>query len=203
MAVTLEPRLAKPGAGIPFFEWAVAKYLILPGKLKAANKELDLASFSKESEIIIKLANSITVSELSERKLIKRLRGIEDNSRFWSVAMTLQHLVIVGESVKELIIDLSNGGTQQPKAEIKNFKPSPDVNSQTIVDTFEQMSRNFLIGVEPIDINAFPKVTFEHPWFGPLNASGWLVIAGLHQRIHRHQIETIILQIGSDSTVSR
>ena len=35
-----------------------------------------------------------------------------------------------------------------------------------------------------------------HPWFGPLDASGWHALAAFHTRLHRVQIETILGAIG-------
>jgi hypothetical protein len=31
-----------------------------------------------------------------------------------------------------------------------------------------------------------------HPWFGPLDAHGWLCLAGMHHVIHRRQLERIL-----------
>jgi hypothetical protein len=42
------------------------------------------------------------------------------------------------------------------------------------------------------NINAFPQLTYPHPWFGPLNAQQWLAFAAPHENIHRKQIEAII-----------
>lgn len=37
--------------------------------------------------------------------------------------------------------------------------------------------------------------TFPHPFFGELNAGEWLVMAGLHERRHTHQIARIAARI--------
>ncbi len=37
--------------------------------------------------------------------------------------------------------------------------------------------------------------TFPHPYFGPLTATEWLVIAGLHERRHTGQIESLLTKI--------
>jgi hypothetical protein len=36
------------------------------------------------------------------------------------------------------------------------------------------------------------KARFAHPWFGPLDAAGWHLMAGMHLSIHRVQIERIL-----------
>lgn len=35
------------------------------------------------------------------------------------------------------------------------------------------------------------EVRFAHPWFGPLDAFGWYLMAGIHLGIHRDQIRRI------------
>ena len=37
--------------------------------------------------------------------------------------------------------------------------------------------------------------TFPHPYFGPLTATEWLVIAGLHERRHTSQIEGLLAKL--------
>ncbi|CAN5625733.1 hypothetical protein BH10ACI3_BH10ACI3_01680 [soil metagenome] len=47
-------------------------------------------------------------------------------------------------------------------------------------------------GLEQFDCSAH---TFLHPYFGPLTAGEWLVVAGLHENRHRDQIEKILKEI--------
>src|SRR3990167_8235372 len=91
---SVESKLDKPGAGLPFVEWAVAKYILIPQRYKNSSKEKALADFAEQSDKILKLAQGLSSEQLTERRLIARLRGLEDSSRFWSVAMTLDHLTI-------------------------------------------------------------------------------------------------------------
>ncbi len=190
-----EPKLAAPGAGLPSLEWAIAKYILLPRLFKTRGKSEALAYFAKESEKIMILSNKLNVPMLAQRRLIPRLRGLEDSSRYYSVAMTLQHLVIVNDSIRRVIKDLSGGGTKLVPKGTADFKPNPSVDPESILSSFDQMSQQFLQEAAAANIDAFPQATFPHPWFGPFNAHKWLVLAGSHQNIHRHQIEEIIAEL--------
>jgi len=189
------PKLGKPGAGLPFFEWAVTNYILIPRLLKSTNKEQALDHFDKESKKIVSLSDKLSMSNLSERRLIPRLRGLEDSSRYYSVAMTLQHLIIVGHAIRQIILDLSNGSTNSTARGTEAFKPDPNVDPENILFLFEQMSQQFIQDTGAAKIDAFPEVTFPHPWFGQLNARKWLTFAAPHQNIHRHQIESIIARL--------
>jgi len=69
-------------------------------------------------------------------------------------------------------------------------KPKPEQTMETI-DVFRKVTGQYLdrVGALP-DLNS--SVRHEHPWFGPLNAHGWHVLAAVHHGIHRRQIEWII-----------
>jgi hypothetical protein len=190
-----EPKLAKPGAGLPFFEWAIAKYILIPRLLKTTDAKQALIHFNKESNKIMTLSKKLSMPMLVERRLIPRLRGLEDSSRYYSVAMTLQHLIIVGDSIRQTILDLSNGHANLSKKGTADFKPNSNVNPEAILSSFEQMSTRFIEETSSANIEAFPEVTYPHPWFGPLNARKWLTFAAPHQRIHRQQIEEIISRL--------
>lgn len=188
-----EPELDKPGAGLPLVELVVAKYIMFPMLRDLTSKEKAIGVFAEETEKIIELIAQLKPDLLTERRLIPRLKGLEDSSRYWSVAMTIEHLVIVGGGITQVIFDLSkNGGSKRPPRGTADVKPNPDVDAQQIIIKFQQMSDTFIAEMKPLDITAFPSATFPHPWFGQLNAHGWLTLAGMHQRIHRRQIEKII-----------
>ena len=187
-----EPKLAKPGAGLPFLEWAVAKYILLPPILKNSDKNKSLESFARSSQKILTTIKKLSIEELNERRLVPRLRGLEDSSRFWSVAMTMQHLCIVGDELRFTVLQLSEGKKISKALRVEDVKPASHVYSEEIIAEFEAMSDRFLNDTRNAEIDEFPDIKHAHPWFGPLNAREWLVFGGIHQNIHLKQIEAII-----------
>ncbi len=192
MTTAQQPKLAKPGAGLPFVEWAVAKYIIFPQRFKRASKQTAIAEFASESAEIVRLAKSLSPEQQVERRLIKRLRGLEDSSRYWSVAMTLDHLSIVGSATTDLIVGLSKGKSGFKLIGTADVKPDVVDDPMLALTRFEQMTTRFLQALTPLSFDPKSAVTHPHPWFGPLNAYQWLVFAAPHQNIHRKQIESII-----------
>lgn len=192
MTTAHKPKLAKPGAGLPFVEWAVAKYIIFPQRFKNASKQTAIAEFASESAEIVRLAKSLSPEQQVERRLIKRLRGLEDSSRYWSVAMTLDHLSIVGSATTDLIVGLSTGKSGFKIIGTADVKPDVVDDPTLALTRFEQMTTQFLQAVTPLSFDPDSTVKHPHPWFGPLNAYQWLVFAAPHQNIHRQQIAAII-----------
>jgi uncharacterized damage-inducible protein DinB len=186
------PKLAKPGAGLPFVEWAVAKYIIFPQRFKNSSKEKALADFADQSDKILKLAQGLSSEQLIERRLIARLPGLEDSSRFWSVAMTLGHLTMVGNLMCHAVVELSKGNNGLKVVGTAEVKPGAAADAARSLKDFEKMTECFLRETGAANIDVHSKVTHPHPWFGPLNAYQWLVFAAPHESIHRKQIEAII-----------
>lgn len=187
-----EPRLAPPGAGLPLHEWLVARYFIFPRLFKTTSKEEALSRFADQSEKILSIARKLSPEDMSRRQLVKRLRGMEDSSRYWSVAMVLDHLTIVGTNIEMVVSSLSQGKTIDRKASIKDVKPRSDIDPLETIEKFEKMSDRFVASLKDIDVDAFPNVKYSHPWFGPLNAHQWLIFAAPHEDIHRRQALAII-----------
>lgn len=192
---TTEPKLDKPGAGLPVIEWAMAKYVIFPKLFATTDKAGAIHIFSRQTEKIVALARGLDGTALAERRLVPRLRGLEDNSRYWSVAMTMQHLIIVGGGIGRYITKLSSGDNNIPKVGTADVKPAATVDAESIIKEYESMSAAFVAAATAANVLAHPNVTHPHPWFGPLNAHQWLVVAGAHQRIHKEQIEAIIARL--------
>lgn len=82
------------------------------------------------------------MAELNRPVLIPRLPGLEDSSRNWSVAMTIEHLHIVGQGVSGVLRCISMG--QKPPAVVgtAEVKPHGDVDPDIVLDAYE----DFIVG---------------------------------------------------------
>ncbi|MBX9951096.1 MAG: hypothetical protein K2Y39_18140, partial [Candidatus Obscuribacterales bacterium] len=94
------PKLGKPGAGLPFYEWFIAKYLLFPQRFRTTDNAQAIAAFAEESNHVIRIVSQLAPGQLAEKRLIRRLRGLEDNSRYWSIAMAIEHMIIAGTSLR-------------------------------------------------------------------------------------------------------
>src|SRR5579883_3338874 len=121
---TAEPKLAEPGAGLPLMEWFVAKHVIIPLRFHFTTVAQGIEQFEHESNQILAIAKSLSEQNLCQRRLVPRLRGLEDSSRYWSVAMAIEHLVIVGNGMSNIITSLSKEISELPVSKIENVKPS-------------------------------------------------------------------------------
>ena len=146
--------------------------------------------FDAERAAILRLASSCEPAAGARRTLIKRLPGMEDSSRDWSVFMTLEHLRIVNGVVGESILGLSEGIVPERVASTAAVKPSPEVDAGAI-DAFDRGCDRFqgIVAAIP-DLRTLAR--YAHPWFGPLDAAGWHAMVTFHLRLHRKQVEAIL-----------
>lgn len=189
MSAALEPKLAAPGAGLPLIELLISRAIFAWRGRKATPEGVN-ALFQTERKAICSLAHSIDGDAAAQRVLIRRLPGLEDSSRYWSVWMTLDHLRLVHEMVNRVIVALVTGALPVEKVRTANVKPRPNV-TEAVVGEYEKSCDDLLATVATAP-NLKTGVRHEHPWFGPLDAAGWHVLAAGHLSIHRAQIERII-----------
>lgn len=191
-AETLPPQLDAPGAGLPRIERIVAK-IIVGLKRRWISRAQATALFEDERDRILRLARSCDEESGSRQILIKRLRGMEDSSRFWSIFMTLDHLRITNDAFASVIPALAAGVVPPRKASTAAVKPVEDCGIAAVAG-FEKSCEKFLETTGEIP-NLGTATRYQHPWFGALDAAGWHLIAGLHMGLHRRQLEEILRAI--------
>jgi hypothetical protein len=194
MTPEAEPKLAPPGAGLPRIELFIAR-LIFGVQRRMGNRDCFNARFVRERAAIRTLVNSCDPTSAGTRVLIKRLPGLEDSSRNWSVWMTLDHLRIVNDRLAKAVEALAKGIIPPGHASTAAVKPSPSANA-SVVDPYEKSCDAVLAAVSAApDLKT--NVRFPHPWFGPLDAGGWHALAGGHMAIHRKQLERILKDVAA------
>jgi hypothetical protein len=186
--VNIEPKLAPPGAGLPKIELFIAR-LIFTLQRWRGNRDSFNARFQLERARIHALVNPCDAESGTRRVLIKRVPGLEDSSRYWSVAMTLDHLRIIHNAITRTIEALAAGMVPKGTASTAWVKPNPQATMEVTSD-YEQSCDQLLAAVAAVrDLKT--SAQYAHPWFGPLDAAGWHALAASHIKIHRVQIERI------------
>lgn len=186
------PKLDKPGAGLPWYEALAARYILFPKLQRSTSWQQGADFLTKENHRILNLIEGRAEVELSQRVLIPRIRGMEDSSRYWSVAMTLEHLLITGRGMSMIASELSQGVYSDFMVDVALVKPQGQQSVAQILESFKEFTKN-----EPTQTLSQLKDrqaegTKLHPWLGRLNAHGWFILMGMHTNIHRKQIAAIL-----------
>jgi hypothetical protein len=185
--------LAPPGAGLPKVELIIARMMFW-SKRVGRNRDRVNADFQAERKKIRELVNTCDPDSMAKRVLIKRVPGIEDSSRHWSVLMTLDHLRIIHLQIRHTVKSLASGRVPEGQVSTAAVKPSPEVSAE-VIGEYEASCDRLLATVAGVaDLRT--RIRYAHPWFGPLDAAGWHAMAATHLAIHRVQIERIMAGVG-------
>ena len=189
MATTV-PRvqLQPPGAGLPAYElaWLRSGFRVICAVLPQGAA---LGLFKSEGERVLSLAQTVSAEQGAVPVLIDRVIGIEDSSRCWSVFMVLDHLRIVNEGIASIVDVLTQDRPFTQEVRIQDVKPSLASGPETI-DRFMASVANYEAVVARFG-KLGRRMRHPHPWFGPMTAHDWHCLAGIHQLVHRRQIERI------------
>jgi len=183
--------LEKAGTGISAPKRLAARYVMFPflNHLISWEKAWDI--YDKEGEKIVRMASSLSQEHLFERVLIPRLFGLEDNSRYYSVAMVIEHLLIVGKALQVRIPILSQGKELKGHVKIEDVKPYTEIDVN-IIEEFQTFLSSYREKLQAHLENIHIDNTSAHPWFGEFNPKQWSILGMVHQIVHRRQIEAII-----------
>lgn len=189
MSTSFEPRLDMPGAGLPGPELLIARRLF-GLRCRFGNRDKFVAKFVRERDLLRNLIEQVPEERRSERVLIRRLRGLEDSSRHWSLWMTLDHLRIVNLAIGEAMVELVAGRMPAGRVSTADVKPDPGASAE--VEALHEEACDRFLGIVEKHSELKTGAKYDHPWFGPLDAFGWLALASMHMGIHRAQAEAII-----------
>ncbi|NDC00460.1 MAG: hypothetical protein EBZ83_03465 [Verrucomicrobia bacterium] len=184
-----QPKLQAPGHGLPWPELAVSR-LGLEIYQRTVSPQVALRLLQGETRRILSLLDSVEETKGRTRVLIPRIFGIEDSSRYWSLFMTVEHLNIVIPAVMGFISSLLDRPDYAREVRIQDVKPQEQAGPEQ-VETLKQnqmLYEKFILSLASLrSCRRHP-----HPWFGPLHPHGWHCLLGVHQLIHRRQMERIL-----------
>ncbi len=186
--------LAPPGAGLPPLQHWFLRFVYMPIYHRLMTVGSARRYFDQQTQNIIDACQNLSPAQLLQPVLIPPMIGLEDSSRNWSVALTLEHLMIVGEGMVDIITKLANGVPPNVKLSTAAVKPK-GILSKNAVEAFSDAMKKIQIQIEEGSQNYFLPTMQEHPWFGAMNAKQWHDFLGMHQNLHYKQICAIVKKL--------
>jgi hypothetical protein len=188
---TEEPVLAAPGAGIPLPQKLMMRFFVKPFVAGRTSWEISEANFHKINKKILSAMEGLTESQLTTRILVPPQMGLEDSSRYWSIKMVLEHLLIVSGQMMQLIPFLSEGIIPNEKADIAKMKPKNELTLNETVTRFKKLISTDFEQLNASIKNRASNTKFYHPWFGNMSAKQWYWLLAMHHGLHLKQLREI------------
>jgi len=182
---TLQP----PGAGLPRLERLFIRYTLVPFAKYCLGWRSSRLWLDHEMQKIKKMVTPLSEASYQKRVLIDHHLGIEDDTRDWSVAMVIEHLIIVNTGIIEVIKTLGEERPVTMDIRIEDVKPH---HGNTTLQALQSLLDNYQRGYTPPKRNS--RMTKAHPWFVAFNDQEWHTFLAIHTWVHRRQIEAILKQ---------
>ncbi len=189
-----EPKLQPPGAGLPFLQKFALRFLIGPIQTKRTPWETSRSRYEKTTTKILKTIENIPSEKRKTKILVDPIIGLEDSSRYWSVDMLLEHLLIVSKNIENIILALADGSVPKVMVDTARVKPTSASSDQSSSHLFSEFNSFAPLLMQRLDTqmkNRDSKLTLRHPWFGECTARQWYWVLAAHQNIHWQQLKQI------------
>lgn len=192
----IEASLDKPGAGVGLLQGLVMKFYIGPFIAAKSDWDADSQAFFNSSKKILSLVEGLDEAQLSQKVLVPPQRGLEDSSRYWSAAMVLEHLMIVGMGMRDIIIRLSQNKVPPGKADTARVKPLGKTPPAAVFASYKNFVETVLDQIDAGVEDKTGKAVYLHPWFGKFTAHQWHWLLAAHNDIHLKQLHGILAGLG-------
>lgn len=184
-------RFESPRGGIPWYQQVVMRLYLGPFVSSRATTQANNRAFKKLTQKILDLAADLPERQHTTQVMVPPQIGLEESSRYWSVSMTLEHLLTVTRGMQAVIEDLSQGIKPEGEVSLARLKPKGERGPGDIYSEFEE----FMRGVPEASAKALATnnstVTYAHPWFGEMTAKQWHWLMVAHLAIHYRQLKNI------------
>lgn len=184
--------LAPSGTPMPLGFRLMLRYFVGPMVAGRANWEKAVKGFDVVNAKILAEAAKLSDEEMNTRVLVPSQYGLEESSRYWSAAMVLEHIVIVGSGIKGIVISLSNGTVPDYKVELSRVKPRGKGTPQQAIADFKQFADTAQGEIAGQLGSKDSKAALDHPWFGKFNTRQWHWLLSAHSVIHLQQVRAIV-----------
>ena len=188
----IPPIRQRPGAGVP---WPLRFFGGRMLRILAPHQPIEdtIRRANELAEEIESTVAALTDEVARRRVLILPMRMLEDSSRDWSPAMTMEHLSIVGEHVVEGLGRLRRRDQIAPGAAVGTADVKPnEVGRDQALARFRAMTAGWRAEVEQAEPPPRGGPRFPHPWFGAFNYRQWCLFESVHRELHLRQIRRIL-----------
>lgn len=189
------PKLAPPGAGVPFATRLFLRHVVGPFVAARSDWQVDSARFNAYSASAQELVRQLDDSALQKKVLVPRQTGLEDSSRFWSAGMTLEHMTLVGRGISSIIISLSQGQVPDRVVDTAAVKPAGLADPHPLREDFRLFCHEAIAHIDAHVADRNSRARLAHPWFGPFTARQWHWLLATHQGLHLRQIRDIMRRL--------
>jgi hypothetical protein len=169
-----------------FIKFAVRTLFTLTARSRA------LAQAAHLSNLYQRLANTVSPEAGARPIEVPPMQGVDEDMRWWSFFMILEHNTIVNRSISAKVRQLANGEPLSGAAVISpkhDVMPASSAGPET-VGAFLTSIRDHIEATKKLpDLRGTRTAT--HPIFGEFDAHRWNCMFSFHLKLHLPQAEHV------------
>ncbi|NJM09603.1 MAG: hypothetical protein HC883_01495 [Bdellovibrionaceae bacterium] len=180
-----------PDVALPWHQQLVMRIYLghfVAGSSVAEDNRKVYEAFSNK---IIALASGIPFTLHSIRVLVPVQAGLLNDTRYWSIAMTLEHLIMIDKMAKEIIIRLALGQVPDLNVPVKSVAPTGKIEPEKVFEDYRLSVPLRLDEMDEAFIDSKCEVTAPHPIFGDFNARQWQWSMAARSFLRHRQLQNI------------
>lgn len=105
-------------------------------------------------------------------------------------------LIAMSPRFQELVVKIRDVKVEAPE----RVQPTGNVSVSEAIDRINANQVNFDSMRQELETYDLTEPKFPHPYFGPITAVEWLVVAGGHEHRHKKQIERLLERIRNEKS---
>ncbi len=140
--------------------------------------------------------------DAQHRALVEALDGVSDERASirppgdeWCVKDVLRHVIDGKRMTARLVERLARGERIDGRLPLGAQADEPGGDLASLLDAAEEAHRALLDVLDRLPAEVDRAATFEHPFFGALDALQWAVFQRVHDADHHQQIRAMLAQV--------
>ncbi len=163
------------------------------------NREL----YEAFSHRIIHLAEEIPFDQHRLPVMVPAQVGLLDNTRYWSISQTLEHLLKLDRMSKKIILILAAGAAPNMTVTPELVAPEGKCDPEKIFLDYKAFVASSLDEIDAALSKTKSTLTELHPFFGPFNAKQWYWSMSMRTSLRYRQLKNIRKGLSFDPASER
>ena len=176
---------------LPWHEQLVMRLYMGPFVASSSNDVRNREIYKKFSGKVIDLASEIPFSQHSIPVLVPAQAGLLDDTRYWSISQTLEHLLKLDTLAKQIILKLAGGEEAGVVVTPAGVAPQGRMESEKVFEDYKNFVPLHLDEIDAALASSTSKLTARHPVFGDFTARQWYWSLGMRTSLRYRQLKNI------------
>ena len=196
-------RLNFPDMALPWHQQLVMRMYLGPFVASSSEVERNRELYEVFSRKIIRLSEEIPFDQHRLPVMVPAQVGLLDDTRYWSISQTLEHLLKLDRLSKEIILKLAAGEAPQITVTPNMVTPEGKCDPEKVFLDYKAFVPTHLDEIDAALGKTESTLTERHPLFGPFDAKQWYWSMSVRTSLRYRQLKNIRKGLAYDPASER